>query len=70
MRDHDIQTIGRPSLEDDHQALIARARSDSRKGRARKKCRDGSCSHNRQRAVAKKNSARKHEDSSWLLASS
>ena len=37
VRHHDIQTVGRASLEDDHQPLVARARSDGRKGRAREK---------------------------------
>src|SRR6267378_8183011 len=60
MRDHDIQTISRASLENDHQPLVTRVSFDGGVSRACKKRGDRSRAHNRQGTIAKKHSTRKH----------
>src|SRR5450432_1339470 len=54
---HDIQSVGRASLEDDHKPLVVRASFDGREGCTGKKSGDRRRTHNRHRAIAKKYSA-------------
>jgi hypothetical protein len=63
---HDIQTVGRAPLEDDHQPLISSASFNRGVSRAREKTRDRCRTHYRQRTVAKKYSAsNRHKTSAF-----
>src|SRR5580693_5536317 len=71
IRHHNIQTVGRPTLEDHHQALGARTRLSRTHCGASKKTRHGRRPDDRKRTVAKKNpTCNGHKNSSQLLATS
>src|ERR1700689_513862 len=69
IRHHDVETVRRAPLKNDHQALIARPRLSRAPRGTREKAGYRRRAHNGERAVPKKNpTCDRHKNRSWLLA--